>query len=94
MLPLYIAALLSIPFGLFSVWSLVLALRRRILGAVLYWIFNIAFLMCVNLVSDLIGPFGGILGVILGAIYGILLFVVWWLKPDYYFERNKVWIKD
>jgi hypothetical protein len=49
-----------------------------------YWLMNTACLLCIG---TFIG--GDVTLGIVGAVYGISLFVVWWLRPDFYYRWDQ-----
>lgn len=89
-----------IPFWLFIVLNLFFAFRgqKKNWLRVVYWLASAAWLVATSFVAVLAYRVSVPIGIIwnfnpisglMGAIYGISLFVVWWLRPDFYYRWDQ-----
>lgn len=79
---------MSIPFYLFIGLNLTLFFRGKKKNwiCLIYWISNLGWLLLITTVMSDTDSIGS---AIMGAFYGISLFVVWWLKPDFYYRWDQ-----
>jgi len=75
-----------IPFWLFIALNLFLFFRseKKNWFSLVYWVVSTCWLAVIIVFVET--PVGA---TIMGAIYGISLFVVWWLRPDFYYRWNQ-----
>jgi hypothetical protein len=74
------------PFWLFIGLNLFLFFRgeKKNWLSLVYWLVSTGWLMVTGLIPSTVVGAG-----IMGAMYGISLFVVWWLRPDFYYRWDQ-----